>query len=320
MKYKISDIAKLLGITTMTVRRYEEKGYISPARNESDYRKYESQDISRIAEIRLLRKCGFSHEEIGGLIDSPQEKISDSLKEHLAELDSQITRLGFLRHWLKDNLEMLERARQIGDSFIFFDNPPMYYVTYSIGDSLLKGRDRLSTINSFMYVAEEVQLIRIYRYSDYMEGRYIPHACWAIKESDVKRLHLEDIIYDNPCVEYYPGQHCVYGTVSVTGGREIKGSVSSSDSNGIGKLPPSSDDSEESSGSVASLGDDWDDREPEFSLMDGFRRRMGEFMEKERLSFSGDIAVFMTDILGAISTFLICVPVTDAKCREEDRS
>ena len=33
MRYKISDLAKLLGVSTNTVRRYEDMGYISAVRD-----------------------------------------------------------------------------------------------------------------------------------------------------------------------------------------------------------------------------------------------------------------------------------------------
>ena len=35
MRYKISDLAKLLGVSTNTVRRYEDMGYISAVRDEN---------------------------------------------------------------------------------------------------------------------------------------------------------------------------------------------------------------------------------------------------------------------------------------------
>lgn len=39
MRYKISDLAKLLDVSTNTVRRYEDMGYISAVRDEnSGYR------------------------------------------------------------------------------------------------------------------------------------------------------------------------------------------------------------------------------------------------------------------------------------------
>ena len=65
MKYKIGELAKLLNISTNTVRRYENQGYINAVRNEdSGYRYYDEDGVFDITNIRLLRKYGFPHEKL----------------------------------------------------------------------------------------------------------------------------------------------------------------------------------------------------------------------------------------------------------------
>ena len=65
MKYKIGELAKLLNISTNTVRRYENQGYIYAVRNEdSGYRYYDEDGVFDITNIRLLRKYGFPHEKL----------------------------------------------------------------------------------------------------------------------------------------------------------------------------------------------------------------------------------------------------------------
>ena len=60
MKYKIGELAKLLNISTNTVRRYENQGYIHAVRNEdSGYRYYDEDGVFDITNIRLLRKYGY---------------------------------------------------------------------------------------------------------------------------------------------------------------------------------------------------------------------------------------------------------------------
>ena len=54
MKYKISELAKLLGVSTNTVRRYEDMGYISAVRDEkSGYRYYNDDDIFSVMNAKL---------------------------------------------------------------------------------------------------------------------------------------------------------------------------------------------------------------------------------------------------------------------------
>ena len=65
MRYKISDLAKLLDVSTNTVRRYEDMGYISAVRDEnSGYRYYDDDGIFGVLNAKMHVKYGFSHEQI----------------------------------------------------------------------------------------------------------------------------------------------------------------------------------------------------------------------------------------------------------------
>ena len=47
MKYKIGDVARILGVSTDILRYYERKGVVTPEKDESnDYRYYESWHIN----------------------------------------------------------------------------------------------------------------------------------------------------------------------------------------------------------------------------------------------------------------------------------
>lgn len=57
MKYKISELAKLLNVSTNTVRRYEGYGHIKSKRDKNNtYRYYNKGDLTRLMTVRALRK------------------------------------------------------------------------------------------------------------------------------------------------------------------------------------------------------------------------------------------------------------------------
>jgi DNA-binding transcriptional MerR regulator len=68
---RIQDAAALLGLTTRTIRYYEELGLLEPvSRSGGDYRQYDADDIERLAFIKGLRDdAGFSLAEIGQLLE-----------------------------------------------------------------------------------------------------------------------------------------------------------------------------------------------------------------------------------------------------------
>jgi MerR family transcriptional regulator, repressor of the yfmOP operon len=68
---RIQEVAATLGLTTRTIRYYEELGLLEPAaRSEGDYRLYDADDVERLRFIKALRDdAGFSLAEIGQMLE-----------------------------------------------------------------------------------------------------------------------------------------------------------------------------------------------------------------------------------------------------------
>ena len=62
--YTIGELARLFSLNPDTLRHYEDKGILSPARHENRYRMYGIQDICTLNVVRALREVGMSLEEI----------------------------------------------------------------------------------------------------------------------------------------------------------------------------------------------------------------------------------------------------------------
>ena len=93
--YGISELASEFGITTRTIRFYEEKGYLSPAR-EGTRRIYSQADRTRLRLILRGKRLGLSLDETVEMIHmygSPQgnrkqlETFVSRIEEKRAELE-----------------------------------------------------------------------------------------------------------------------------------------------------------------------------------------------------------------------------------------
>src|SRR3990172_5193715 len=73
---RIQEVAELVGLTTRSIRYYEEVGLLKPAgRTEGDYRQYDADDIERLRFIKAMRDdAGFSLAEIGQLLEDEQAR------------------------------------------------------------------------------------------------------------------------------------------------------------------------------------------------------------------------------------------------------
>jgi DNA-binding transcriptional MerR regulator len=66
----IQEVADQVGLTTRSIRYYEEVGLLKPARSIGSYRLYDADDIARLQFIKGLRDdAGFSLAEIGQLLE-----------------------------------------------------------------------------------------------------------------------------------------------------------------------------------------------------------------------------------------------------------
>jgi DNA-binding transcriptional MerR regulator len=79
---RIQEVAAALGLTTRTIRYYEEIGLLTPAaRSGGDYRLYDADDLERLRFIKDLRDdAGFSLAEIGQLLEDEAARTRNRLR------------------------------------------------------------------------------------------------------------------------------------------------------------------------------------------------------------------------------------------------
>ncbi|HEU4539928.1 MAG TPA: helix-turn-helix transcriptional regulator [Jiangellaceae bacterium] len=81
--YSISVAAELTGVGPQTLRLYETKGLVDPARTDGGTRRYSDQDIQRIQRIAELTAIGLNLAGVSLVLGLEAE--NDSLREQLAE-------------------------------------------------------------------------------------------------------------------------------------------------------------------------------------------------------------------------------------------
>lgn len=97
MEYTVQKLAQIAGISTRTLRYYDEIGILKPARiNSSGYRIYGREEIDRLQQILLYRELEMSLEEISRIISSPSFDALQALKEHRENLLAKRQRLDLL--------------------------------------------------------------------------------------------------------------------------------------------------------------------------------------------------------------------------------
>ncbi len=87
MEYTVQKLGRLAGISTRTLRYYDEIGILKPARiNSSGYRIYGQPEVDRLQQILFYRELGLSLEKIKEIMTDPSFNGTEALKEHREKL------------------------------------------------------------------------------------------------------------------------------------------------------------------------------------------------------------------------------------------
>jgi DNA-binding transcriptional MerR regulator len=94
MVYTIKDIADLAGVTTRTLRYYDEIGLLSPARTgDNGYRYYDEGSLLRLQQILFFRELEVPLKYIHLIMSRPDFNLLQALRNHRAALQSRTKRL-----------------------------------------------------------------------------------------------------------------------------------------------------------------------------------------------------------------------------------
>ena len=87
MEYTVSELAKLAGITSRTLRYYDEIGLLSSKRMSSNgYRIYGQKEVDRLQQILFYRELGIPMDEVGRILSDKDFDDLFALQDHLDAL------------------------------------------------------------------------------------------------------------------------------------------------------------------------------------------------------------------------------------------
>ncbi|MFY9277826.1 MAG: MerR family transcriptional regulator, partial [Clostridium sp.] len=87
MEYSIKKLSEIAGVSTRTLRYYDEIGLLKPARvSSSGYRIYGKKQVDILQQILFYKELGMSLDEIKEIIQNPNFDRINALKEHKIKL------------------------------------------------------------------------------------------------------------------------------------------------------------------------------------------------------------------------------------------
>jgi DNA-binding transcriptional MerR regulator len=116
MEYTVQKLGKLAGISTRTLRYYDEIEILKPARiNSSGYRIYGQEEVDRLQQILFYRELGVSLDSIKKIVTSPSFNGADALREHREKLLDKRKQLDLLIANVEKTIALTEGSITMSD-------------------------------------------------------------------------------------------------------------------------------------------------------------------------------------------------------------
>lgn len=113
MKYKIGNVARMLGIAPQTIRHYELEGLVRAVKDETTgYRFYEPMHINVLLQTRMLRNLGFSLAEASHILnDSDSEEALACMQDRRRQLRDEIVWCERMIACIEEQVEEMQQAQ-----------------------------------------------------------------------------------------------------------------------------------------------------------------------------------------------------------------
>ena len=116
MEYTIRELAGLSGVTTRTLRWYDQIGLLKPGRvAENGYRYYGPAQVDRLQDILYYRALGVELAQIKACLDDPSFDRLAALRSHLSALEQERSRLNALIRSVQNTISAQERKIMMND-------------------------------------------------------------------------------------------------------------------------------------------------------------------------------------------------------------
>jgi len=118
--YSIQELARLAGVTTRTLRFYDQIDLLKQvSHGRNGYRYYDSDSAVRLQQILFYKRLGFDLQKIRAVLDHPNFNLLEALKFHRSALTEQIGNIQQLIHTVDTTIQQLVEEAKMNDDELF---------------------------------------------------------------------------------------------------------------------------------------------------------------------------------------------------------
>ncbi|MER5637875.1 MerR family transcriptional regulator [Kitasatospora sp. NPDC002227] len=133
MRWSIAEVSRMSGVTSRTLRHYDEIGLLPPAGIAGNgHRYYAEAELLRLQQILLMRELGVGLREIRAVLDSGVDQVA-ALREHHRQLLAERSRLTTLARTVERTIAELE-AHEERDEMTTINRPENLFEGFELSE------------------------------------------------------------------------------------------------------------------------------------------------------------------------------------------
>ena len=218
LKYKIGDVARILGISPDLLRYYEKKGVVAPEKNrENSYRYYDAWDINFLTDCLWFKNFGFSIEQVAEIVRIPSaEELSELFLGKEEELRGTIRRCELLLRRSIEHREDLKRSRELLGRCEISRSPENVHFINRVGSEYITAPDAGRSAAKWLQVMPFNR-----RYFEMDNRAFLPGSSedyrwgYSLTADYIDALGFEP----SPPDEYCPARRSIHTVFKSSGGR-----------------------------------------------------------------------------------------------------
>lgn len=191
-KINISDLARIIHVSSEALRKYDKQGIIQAVREDNSYRAYSSWELTKVIRTRQLRLEGNTLTEIYDLYQNDQVRDSVShIRNKYEELKKEIEEKQRLLKWLDYRLHLIDTYNEQKEETWIQHESKIYCCVYMVGNTMTpKSGKELDQLLKWM---EALPYLSVY-YVITEEGKSV--SCIGYTEEEKEMFGLDDLIPD----------------------------------------------------------------------------------------------------------------------------
>ena len=216
-RYNISDVAKILNVSSGLLRHYEKLGLIRPDRDENGYRCFNIANVNMLFGVRRFRNMGFTLDDVKILINSGDyHQVKKCMADRIEAIENEIEHKKMLVDKIKRLHEEVSQSQTECGRFRYVMSPEVFRLNSRINDCFI-----LQNMAEALEWIDQMPLVSIspqFPLESVLNDKKDVNFGFAVPKEEMRKIGLpkteKSIFYPSvPCITtviYSMGDDCIH--------------------------------------------------------------------------------------------------------------